>query len=149
MGKTIHWTDATGCSTRKTSITLSLPCMRRNPAGRGCAGEVVRAAGTPPKDQQSREHDRSAVKGVSLLDAALILTEEDRPLAREKKTAWQKLRTPKLPASIGNCPNHSQVKLFAPSAIADFVEEVEGKSLCTQYKLRERLRAKAREPRQE
>jgi hypothetical protein len=87
-------------------------------------------------------------KGVSLLDAALILTEEDRPLAREKKSAWQKIRTPKLPASIGNCPNHKQVKLFAPSAIADFVEAVEGKTLCTQYKLRQRLNAKAREPRQ-
>jgi hypothetical protein len=91
----------------------------------------------------------STVKGVSLLDAGLILTEEDLQLAREKKTAWQKLRTPKLPASVGNCPNHRQVKLFAPFAIADFVEKVEGKTLCDKHKLRKRLAAKAREPRQQ
>lgn len=102
--------------------------------------------------QESTADDANTVlsgKGVSLLDAALILTEEDRPLAREKKSAWQKIRTPRLPASIGNCPNHKQVKLFAPSAMADFVEKVEGKPFCTQYKLRQRLNAKARAPRQE
>jgi hypothetical protein len=103
----------------------------------------------PPRHDEPSKPGPSVGKGVSLLDAALILTEEDRPLARQKKSAWQKLRTPTLPASIGNCPSHKQVKLFAPSAIANFVEEVEGKSLCTQYKLRQRLNAKAREPRQE
>lgn len=86
-------------------------------------------------------------EGVSLLDAALIINDGDLALAREKKKAWQKLRKPKLPASIGNCPKHSQVKLFAPFALADFVEKTEGEALCTKYKLRQGLRAMAREPR--
>ena len=105
------------------------------------------AVSRPPPDDPV--HPEPEGKGVSLLDAALILTEEDRSLSIQKKKSWQKLRTPNLPASIGNCPNHKQVKLFVPSAIADFVEKVEGKTLCTQYKLRQRLNAKAREPRQE
>jgi hypothetical protein len=86
-------------------------------------------------------------KGVSLLDAALIINYGDLGLARQKRTAWYKLRKLKLPASIGNCPKHSQVKLFAPSALADFVEKVEGKPLCAECKLLQGLRAIAREPR--
>ena len=101
------------------------------------------------RGSKKRPSVENRLKGVSLLDAALILTDEDHKLAREKKTSWQKLRTPKLPDAIGICPNHRQVKLFAPSAIAEFVENVEGKSLCTQSKLRQRLNAKAREPRQQ
>jgi hypothetical protein len=91
----------------------------------------------------------TGVKGVSLLDAALIITEEDAELSRQKKNQWLRLRTPQLPSSIGKCPNHRQVKLYAPSAIADFIEKVEDKKMCSQYKLRQRLIAKAREPRQQ
>jgi len=121
------------------------------PSAAGSATAEPRAAQAMNPPETITESPTAAVigKGVSLLDAALILTEEDRPLAMEKKTAWQKLRTPKVPRSIGNCPNHKQVKLFAPSALNIFVEEVEGKSLCTQYRLRQRLVAKAREPRQQ
>lgn len=92
-------------------------------------------------------YQAAAVRGVSLLDAALILTEEDSQLSRGKRDAWQRLRTPKLPECIGNCPNHAQVKLYAPSALSEFVEAAEGKPLCTERKLRQRLNAKARTPR--
>ena len=89
------------------------------------------------------------VIGVSLLDAALTLNDGDEDLAREKKSSWQKLRDPKMPESIGNCPNHRQVKLFAPSAICDFIEKVEGKPLCQKYGIRKALLEKSRPPRPE
>lgn len=86
--------------------------------------------------------------GVSMLDAALILCEDDRPLAREKRAAWQKLRDPIPPASVGRCPNHKQVKLFAPSALCDFIEKIEDPKDCREHKLRQRLVKKTRRPRQ-
>jgi len=85
--------------------------------------------------------------GVSLLDAALILNDGDKGLAIEKKTAWQKSRDPKVPESIGNCPKHKQAKLYAPSAICDFLEKVEGESICKKYRLRKALLEKSRPPR--
>ncbi len=81
--------------------------------------------------------------------AALTLNDGDEDLAREKKSSWQKLRDPKMPESIGNCPNHRQVKLFAPSAICDFIEKVEGKPLCQKYGIRKALLEKSRPPRPE
>ncbi len=84
--------------------------------------------------------------GVSLLDAALILNDGDDELAKEKKAAWHRTRKPKKPESIGKCPNHGSVKLYAPSAICDYVEKIEGKSLCKTYSLRKALLGKARPP---
>jgi hypothetical protein len=110
--------------------------------------QIMSDGGEESADGDTTKSRGSDIVGASLLDAALILTDEDRQLAGEKKSAWQKLRTPKLPGCIGNCPNHAQVKLFAPSALADFVEEVEGKQLCAKCKLRQRLATQAREPRQ-
>ncbi len=113
-----------------------------------CSTPAAAPSGPQAAADESAAATAAAGKGVSLLDAALVLTEEDRALSIEKKKAWQKLRTPQLPCSVGYCPNHRQVKLFAPSALADFLEKVESEPLCRQHKLRQRLAAKAREPRQ-
>ena len=66
----------------------------------------------------------SSKKGVSLLDAASLLNDGDTNLARETVARWQKQRKVKLPASIGNCPKHSQRKLYEPSALSDFLEKI-------------------------
>ena len=76
--------------------------------------EAARAAAFEREAEQLTPADASPGRGVSLLDAALILTEEDRGSSMELKNKWRKLRTPKLPVSIGSCPRHKQVKLFAP-----------------------------------
>jgi hypothetical protein len=136
---------------READFETAIPLW---PAIKAELQQVAIVAGLPPQPAAPASNSdgpqtEGTAKGVSMLDAALILTEEDRELSKEKKNAWLKLRTPKLPASIGKCPNHRQVKLFAPSAISDFVEAVEGKPLCAQYKLRQRLIDKARTPRSE
>jgi hypothetical protein len=90
----------------------------------------------------------SAALGVSLLDAALILTHEDKQLAQQTVRRWHRLREPPKPPTIGNCPEHKQRKLYAPSALSDWVEKVEGTALCSEHQLRQRLRRKARQPRE-
>jgi hypothetical protein len=99
--------------------------------------------------QRIREDMFSATHGVSLLDAALILTDEDRQLAPQMVQRWQKLRSPKRPPPIGNCPQHSQRQLFVPAALCDWIETIEGKRTCAEHQLRQRLAKKARPPRQE
>lgn len=136
---------------READFETAIPLW---PALKAELQQVAIVAGLPPRPAATASNGDGAqadstAKGVSLLDAALILTQEDHELSRQTRNRWQKLRTPKLPRSIGKCPNHRQVKLFAPSAISDFVEAVEGKPLCTQCKLRQRLIGKARAPRPE
>jgi len=100
--------------------------------------------------QRIREDDKlSPTHGVSLLDAALILTDEDQELAPQTVKRWHKVRRHRRPPPIGNCPQHSQRQLFVPSALCDWVEKIEGKGICAEHKLRQRLARKARPPRQE
>ena len=99
------------------------------------------------RDEDDGQYGGST-RGVSMRDAAMILCDDDEKLARDKKDIWQKLRDPKPPPCIGRCPNHKQVKLFAPSALCDFIEKIEAQKDCQEHKLRQRLAAKARYPRQ-
>jgi hypothetical protein len=100
--------------------------------------------------QATPTEEEKAGRGVSMFDAAMILTDEDTELARQVVDRWQtsrkKTKTPK-PAAIGYDPEHSQMKLFAPLALAKWIEEIEGKYTCDEHRLRERLARKAREPR--
>ena len=118
------------------------------PLARKLEKALERARSAVSSDEAAADEDDSVPKGVSLLDAAMILNDADEMLALQKKKAWQRMHAPPLPNSIGNCPEHRQRKLYAPSALADFVEKVEGKRLCTKHKLRQRLTEKARKPRQ-
>lgn len=81
------------------------------------------------------------IRGVSLLDAASILNDGDTKLARETVARWQKSRRKAIvkPPSIGFSTEHSQRKLFAPSALTDWVEDFEGEGRCREHNLRERL----------
>lgn len=85
--------------------------------------------------------------GVSLFDAAMILTDEDKPLAQEMVAKWHRLRAPLKPDPIGKCPNHGQRRLYAPKALSDWVEKVEGRDVCSESQLRQGLLKRARKPR--
>jgi len=93
--------------------------------------------------------DDGTAHGVSLLDAALILTDEDKKLAPKKVQAWQRIRKPACPPSIGKSPEHKQKNLYEPSALCDYLEQVEDATVWKPRRLRERLKAKARRPRGE
>jgi hypothetical protein len=95
------------------------------------------------------EGERAEQRGVSMFDAAMILSEGDPQAARESVARWQRLRSPKPPPEIGKCPRHKQRKLYAPAALCDFIEKVEGERICQENRLRQRLREKARAARQE
>ncbi len=96
-------------------------------------------------DEPERPADATPL-GVSLLDAALVLNDGDECLARKKKKAWHNERTHNPPPEIGRCPDHAQVKLYAPSAICDWLEKIEGASLCDKHSLRKAMARVARLP---
>jgi len=102
---------------------------------------------------QERDHQkpvsrgRGRTRGVSLRDAAMIMTDQDHQLATEAKNRWQKAPGYKSLRPIGTCPHHKQVKLFQLSAVWDLVEEIEGVKICRQHQLRQRLGRRARKPR--
>jgi hypothetical protein len=96
--------------------------------------DVERLATSEPRGEHI-----SGPKGVSLRDAALIMTEGDGELAKEVKRRWENQREPKLPNAIGIDPRHKQRKLFKPSALSEWVESVEGVAVCAQHGLRKRL----------
>lgn len=77
-----------------------------------------------PDQGEDGRQGKADHRGVSLLDAALLLNDGDYSLARQTVDRWQKQRSVEKPSSIGNCPNHKQVKLFAPLAICDFIEKI-------------------------
>lgn len=87
------------------------------------------------------------MKGVTMLDAALIMTEEDYKLAGKVVDRWQKGSAATALESIGFSPEHKQKKLFKPTVLADFVEGEEGEETCVEHDLRNRLMGKARPPR--
>jgi hypothetical protein len=88
-------------------------------------------------------------KGVSLRDAAHILTDEDSKLVSKMIKRWRNSTFPKLSGSIGIDPDHHQRNLYEPSVLSDFLEETDGKSACDEHKLRSRLIGKARLPKGE
>ena len=85
--------------------------------------------------------------GVSMLDAALSLNEGDLTISRETVDRWQKKRAPKRPADIGIDPKHSQIKLYEPNALVNFIRKSDGVSRYDYRKLRQELELKARKPR--
>jgi hypothetical protein len=80
-------------------------------------------------------------RGVSLFDAAMILNDNDRQVARKTKKRWQNSRTYELPKPIGKDSQQSQLDLYEPSALAVFLAKI-GEHLNTSF-LRD-LRARAR-----
>jgi hypothetical protein len=83
-----------------------------------------------------------------MLDAALILNDEDPKLALDQVDRWQKKRSPRRPPHIGFDPDHAQRKLYAPPALADWIEKIEPVLVVAKHDLRQRLMRKARQPRQ-
>ncbi len=94
------------------------------------------------------EADDRAAKGVSLHDAAERIRPGDREGQQELITTWRGLRSPKLPASIGKCPNHKQRNLYKPAAIVRFLKAVEGPTADRDFTLSKHFRQVERAPRQ-
>lgn len=91
------------------------------------------------------------VRGVSLLDAAMILSGDDEKAAKKAKKRWQNDLEYQIVKGkeIGHCPNHRQTKLYEPSGILEMVEKIEGKDVCRNHDLSKRLAEMARAPREE
>lgn len=64
--------------------------------------------------------------GVTLLNAALILTDGNHSAARETVKAWRNSRNPKLPLPVGAVATDSRKHLFDPTELAQFIRLVEG-----------------------
>lgn len=110
--------------------------------------ELTATETAPPAASQSNTKpvDESA-KGVSLQDAALILSERESSAARLVVKRWRESRDPKLPKSIGVDLNHRQRQLFKLEQLLKFIGQTEGESAASQCRsaLKSLLRA-ARRP---
>jgi hypothetical protein len=82
--------------------------------------------------------------GVSYRDAAKILNDADESLVAEAVAAWNKKR--EQPESIGFDPQHSQRKLYAPTALVNFLENSGAIVGISKAELFKRLTALARTP---
>lgn len=96
-----------------------------------------------------QERGSTSGKGVSLFDAAVILHDSDEELARRQVREWHNKKSVEKPPPIGKAPEHSQVDLFEPSSLAEFVEKALGRIPMGKCKYLTRLTSLAREPRQE
>gem|GEM_PF-6971742 len=85
--------------------------------------------------------------GISLRDAALLVTDGDEKAAKITIRRWHNSRSPELPPSIGFDLLHKQKKLYPPSAILKFAQIVEGFSDVDFSGHLAALNAKARCPR--
>jgi hypothetical protein len=101
---------------------------------------VVTADATAP-----REDEDTTGKGVSFRDAAALFEHDgDQKSISAMVTKWNKSRQ-KKPKFIGYAPEHSQTKLYAPTALKKFVEKIE-RDLPKHFSIG--LKDKARFPRQ-
>jgi hypothetical protein len=85
--------------------------------------------------------------GVSMLDAALILNDGDKTIARETVDRWQRQKSVKQPTHIGNDPKHKQIKLYEPNLLIGFLKKIEGENRYDYRKLIQGLISLARNPR--
>lgn len=120
------------------------------PAARTSKGQTPPLAGKPTGEAAQpptlEDSEKGTSKGVSMLDAALILNDEDEDLALQQVHRWQRKRGAK-PPHIGFDPEHAQRKLYAPSALAAWIEKIEVALVLSKHQLRQRLIRKARAPR--
>lgn len=88
---------------------------------------ILNIEGKLPKPRLGLDDPSTKTKGVSLLDAALILNDgvkdgvEQRTIRR-----WHASQDPKLPECLGYDPRHSQRKLYELSKLLDFIEKTDG-----------------------
>lgn len=125
-------------------------------------GDVARHRGCPPRlvRRMTLEEFNAALdevlepppppansRGVSLQDAAERIRPDDPEGQKQLVRGWQKSRTPKLPAPIGKCPDHSQRNLYEPAAILRFLKQFEGPEADRDFALSAYFRKVSRRPR--
>jgi len=71
----------------------------------------------------SEESDHPRPRGVTLMQAAMMVNDGDRELAKQTKKRWH--NSGRLPKPIGVNPARRQEHVYAPSAMAAFLEKSE------------------------
>lgn len=95
----------------------------------GCAWEVPAQLPPPASSggaRTEREVAPKMVQGITLTRAALLVSDDDDSAARAAKKRWRNKKSIRLPKAIGKSLEHSQEDIYEPSALADFVEKVDG-----------------------
>ncbi len=117
--------------------------VRQKTSADGDQGDIEIVEGVTLSDAAVNGNGRP--KGVSLRDAALLLSDNESTAATDAAKRWRNFRDPKLPDPIGNDCRKSQAYLYQLDALADFIEIVEttaAANLC-----RQKLRKMCRSPR--
>lgn len=65
-------------------------------------------------------------RGVTLINAAAILTDGDLAAARKVVKGWHNSRNPKLPSPVGTLATDSRENIYDPVELAQFIRVVEG-----------------------
>ena len=94
----------------------------------------------------SPENDTDCLKGVTMMDAARLLSDGFEKPAKETKERWLRQSKHPRPSPIGCDPKHLQKPMFRPSELVRFIEAVEGTSPAHSSELLEKLLRISREP---
>jgi hypothetical protein len=105
----------------------------------------VPAAATGGGGKANRPEGPGEVRGVSEMDAALILRDGDKELAQLVKARWQKDHKDR-PKAIGHDPKHSQVKLYTLDSMTEYVARVDKLTREQASALKGKLASKLRSP---
>lgn len=97
---------------------------------------------TEDKSTVPTEIETVSPTGVSLMDAALLLTDGDAQAASATVKRWQDSRSPKLPIGIGKCPHHAQRNLYEVGELLKVLSVLEGEQKAAS--IRTSLRQKKR-----
>lgn len=108
-----------------------------------CANTRARASNTSAngggKDNNATpEVAHPVVRGVSLIDCALHISDDNPESAKNVKKRWHRSRNPKLPDPIGMSPHHKQRGLFNIDQMVDFINQVDS-GLVDRNRLRTKL----------
>ena len=106
------------------------------------AGDSAETIHDDENETEAETEGQAIPKGVSLLDAAMSLNEDDSEASSATKKRWVNCRDPKLPKPIGLDSKHKQAHLFEINELLGFIGIVEGIEKVNEC--RKRLRPKLR-----
>jgi len=101
--------------------------------GNSCENEEHRVQPSPEEEVS----DPPRPRGVTLMQAAMMVNDGDRELAKQTKKRWH--NSGQLPKPIGVKPSRSQEHVYSPSAMAAFLEKMECGLDRTKAQWKERL----------
>lgn len=99
-----------------------------------------------PSTEPTREY--AGPRGVSMLEAAMLIEMGDDENARLRKDKWLNKRSVTRPLSIGVHIEHAQQPIYEPAALVSFIEKAEKYLTISKVDFIKRLESIARPPRQ-